>query len=176
MGRTVGDVHVSFFATPVSAVVVADTLDDIAHLNELLHSNLPVLLVRDLDQARRLMDGELAGAGAGLDPEPTSLRFSHLEIRPAEQRALWHGAPLDLTAQEIGLLGCLARHGGRVATFRELVQDVWGASYGVDTTVIHSAVRRLRRKLEQAGVDVGIESVRGYGLRIADEGLHPSVN
>ncbi|MET7799120.1 helix-turn-helix domain-containing protein [Streptomyces decoyicus] len=88
-----------------------------------------------------------------------------------------HGGRIpELTAQEIGLLGCLAGHGGSVASYRELVQDVWGASCGVDTTVIHSAVRRLRRKLEKAGVDIGIESVRGYGLRIAYEGQQPSVS
>ncbi|MGW7491745.1 winged helix-turn-helix domain-containing protein [Streptomyces sp. NPDC054786] len=158
------------------AVVVADTVDDIEQLNELLHSNLPVLLVRDLDQARRLMDGEPSGASAADTPRPDPLRVGRLEIRPQEQRALWCGAPLELTAQEIGLLRCLARHGGSVASFQELVQDVWGASCGVDTTVIHSAVRRLRRKLERAGVDVGIESVRGYGLRIAHEGRQPSAN
>ncbi|MFJ6749784.1 MULTISPECIES: winged helix-turn-helix domain-containing protein [unclassified Streptomyces] len=155
------------------AVVVADSVDDIGQLNELLDSNLPVLLVRDLRQASRLMDGEETGAKA---PRPAPLQVSHLEIRPDEQRALWHGAPLELTAQEIGLLGCLARHGGSVASFQELVQDVWGASCGVDTTVIHSAVRRLRRKLEGAGVDVGIESVRGYGLRITAQELQPSAN
>lgn len=169
MGRTVGDVNVSFFATPVSAVVVADTLDDVEHLNELLHSNLPVLLVRDLDQARQLIDGAPSRASAA---RPARLQVSHLEIRPDEQRALWHGVPLELTAQEIGLLGCLARHDGGVVSFQELVQDVWEASCGVDTTVIHSAVRRLRRKLERAGVDIGIESVRGYGLRLAGAAGH----
>ena len=43
------------------AVVVADSVDDIGQLNELLDSNLPVLLVRDLRQASRLMDGEETG-------------------------------------------------------------------------------------------------------------------
>jgi len=155
------------------AVVVADTVDDIEQLNDLLHSNLPVLLVRDLDQARRLMDGERPAAGA---PRPGPLRVGRLEIRPQEQRALWRGAPLELTAQESGLLACLAGHDGGVATYRELVRDVWGASCGVDTTVIHSAVRRLRRKLERAGVDVGIESVRGCGLRIAARSGQASAN
>ncbi|MGW2027894.1 winged helix-turn-helix domain-containing protein [Streptomyces decoyicus] len=116
------------------------------------------------------MDGEPAAGSATDTPRPARLRVGRLEVRPEEQRALWRGAPLELTAQEIGLLGCLAGHGGSVASYRELVQDVWGATCGVDTTVIHSAVRRLRRKLEKAGVDVEIESVRGYGLRIAYEG------
>ncbi|MFF4290882.1 winged helix-turn-helix domain-containing protein [Streptomyces sp. NPDC001633] len=155
------------------AVVVADTVDDVEHLNELLHSNLPVLLVRDLDQARRLMDGE-PQAGAARRPAP--LRAGHLEIRPDEQRALWHGVPLELTAQETGLLVRLAREGTGVVSFPQLVRDVWGASCGVDTTVIHSAVRRLRRKLEQAGVDVCIASVRGYGLRLAPPARKPSAN
>ncbi|BDH09955.1 winged helix-turn-helix domain-containing protein [Streptomyces hygroscopicus] len=158
------------------AVVVTETVDDIEQLNELLHSNLPVLLVRDLDQARRLMEGEPpAGSGTGT-PRPAPLRVGRLEIRPEEQRALWRDAPLELTAQESGLLGCLAGHGGSVASYRELVQDVWGASCGVGTTVIHSAVRRLRRKLEKAGVDVEIASVRGHGLRIAYGGQQTSVN
>ncbi|MGX1977264.1 hypothetical protein, partial [Streptomyces kronopolitis] len=102
------------------AVVVTESVDDIEQLNELLHSNLPVLLVRDLDQARRLMDGEPAAGSATDTPRPARLRVGRLEVRPEEQRALWRGAPLELTAQEIGLLGCLAGHGGSVASYREL--------------------------------------------------------
>ncbi|MDC7338846.1 winged helix-turn-helix domain-containing protein [Streptomyces lydicus] len=172
--------NVSYFATAVSAyeepplqhrdayaVVVANTVADLEQVGELLHSNLPVLLVRDLDQARRLVDGEPAAAG-GARHVP-ALQAGQLEIRPDEQRAWWRGAALELTGQEIALLACLARQSGGVVSFRELVRDVWGASCGVDTTVIHSAVRRLRRKLERAGVEVRIASVRGYGLRLAGE-------
>jgi two-component system response regulator MtrA len=145
------------------AIVVAKSAEAIASINELLQRDLVVIVVRDLDQATRLMDGEQCAPA----PQPAPLKVSHLEIRPEEHQALWHGCPLELTGQEIGLLSCLARHPGSVASFQELIQEVWGAAYGVDTTVIHSAVRRLRRKLVGAGVEVGIESVRGYGLRIS---------
>ncbi|GAB7033316.1 hypothetical protein JCM4914_47770 [Streptomyces platensis subsp. malvinus] len=74
------------------------------------------------------------------------------------------------------MLARLAREGTGVVSFPELVRDAWGASCGVDITVIHSAVRRLRRKLEQAGVDVGIASVRGYGLRLAPPARQPSAD
>ncbi|CAN5627148.1 response regulator transcription factor [soil metagenome] len=57
------------------------------------------------------------------------------------------GDPIVLTSREFGLLAWLMTHPKRVFTREELLERVWGYSYGDKSTVtVH--VRRLREKIE----------------------------
>jgi two-component system KDP operon response regulator KdpE len=42
----------------------------------------------------------------------------------------------------------LARHGGRLVSGRQLLQDVWGPAYGTETNYLRVYMAQLRRKLE----------------------------
>ena len=42
----------------------------------------------------------------------------------------------------------LAMNAGRVIVHEELLRRVWGPGYATDTQLLHTAVRRLRRKIE----------------------------
>ncbi|WP_456047877.1 response regulator transcription factor [Actinomadura harenae] len=75
------------------------------------------------------------------------LRDGDLELDPHAHSATLAGAPLTLTAREFDLLAFLLRHPGRAFTREELLDRVWGWSFGDSATVtVH--VRRLREKLE----------------------------
>jgi two-component system, OmpR family, response regulator MtrA len=52
-----------------------------------------------------------------------------------------------------------------VWTYQRLFQAVWGGSYLGDTSILHSAVKRLRRKLRAAG-GLSVQTVRGVGYRL----------
>jgi DNA-binding response OmpR family regulator len=74
--------------------------------------------------------------------------------------------PLMLTVREFDLLAYLMRHPRQTFTREELMHDVWGWSFGDQSTVtVH--VRRLRQKLEAAsdGVWSPISTVWGVGYR-----------
>jgi two-component system response regulator RegX3 len=74
--------------------------------------------------------------------------------------------PIDLTPREFELLATLMRHAGKVLSRDQLLRDAWGWEYLVETKTVDTHVKRLRDKLEAAGVDPGlIETVRGYGYR-----------
>lgn len=76
-----------------------------------------------------------------------------------------HGE-IDLTPREFELLACLMRHAGRVLSREQLLRDAWGWEYLVETKTVDTHVKRLRDKLEAAGVDPAlVETVRGYGYR-----------
>ncbi len=64
------------------------------------------------------------------------------------------------------MLAALAEYPGRVWGFEELNQKVWGTRFYGGKETIHSAVKRLRRKLARAGADVAVESIRGVGFRL----------
>ncbi|BCB80196.1 hypothetical protein Pflav_066060 [Phytohabitans flavus] len=44
---------------------------------------------------------------------------------------------------------------------------MWGGAYLGDTSILHSAIKRLRRKLRAAPEGPSVETVRGVGYRLA---------
>ncbi|WP_462187434.1 response regulator, partial [Frankia sp. CcWB2] len=81
------------------------------------------------------------GAEAGV------LRAGPLVVDAAARTATRHGVPLGLTVREFDLLAFLLRRPGRAFTRGELLEQVWGWSYGDPSTVtVH--IRRLREKIE----------------------------
>ena len=76
------------------------------------------------------------------------------------------GRLIDLTPREFELLACLMRHGGKVLSRDLLLREAWGWEYLVETKTVDTHIKRLRDKLEAAGVDSSlVETVRGYGYR-----------
>ena len=58
------------------------------------------------------------------------------------------GHDVRLTPTEWQLLEVLARNGGRLVSGRQLLQDVWGPTYGTETNYLRVYMAQLRRKLE----------------------------
>jgi two-component system response regulator RegX3 len=73
---------------------------------------------------------------------------------------------INLTPREFELLATLMKHAGKVLSRDQLLREAWGWEYLVETKTVDTHVKRLRDKLEQAGIDPSlIETVRGYGYR-----------
>ena len=66
----------------------------------------------------------------------------------ASKRVIRDGADVRLTPTEWQLLEILARSRGRLITQKQLLQDVWGPSYGSESNYLRVYIAQLRRKLE----------------------------
>jgi DNA-binding response OmpR family regulator len=88
-----------------------------------------------------------------------------LTVDVAGRRAVLAGQELALTGREFELLAYLIQHPGRAFTRSELLEQVWGWSFGDHSTVtVH--VRRLREKVEaDPTVPRRIATVWGVGYR-----------
>ncbi|WP_050803275.1 MULTISPECIES: response regulator transcription factor [Protofrankia] len=76
-----------------------------------------------------------------------ALHAGMLVVDAAARTVTRHGVALSLTVREFDLLAFLLRHPGRAFTRSELLEQVWGWSYGDPSTVtVH--IRRLREKIE----------------------------
>ena len=85
------------------------------------------------------------GERAATDGEP--LHDGDLVVDPARHVVTLGGDPVQLTAREFDLLRHLVAHGGIAFSRDQLLNDVWGWSFGDQSTVtVH--VRRLREKVE----------------------------
>jgi len=108
----------------------------------------------------------LRRAGAPLAPEPPGiLTDGDLAVDPAAHQVRLAGVPVMLTAREYDLLLFLLRHPRQAFGRRQLLERVWGWSYGDSSTVtVH--VRRLREKVEvDPTAPTRIVTVWGVGYR-----------
>ena len=79
----------------------------------------------------------------------------------------WRGELLALTRLERELLARLASSPAGVWTYERLFGSVWGGAYLGDTSILHSAVKRLRRKLRAVEGGPQVQTLRGVGYRLA---------
>jgi DNA-binding response OmpR family regulator len=69
-------------------------------------------------------------------------------VDPRSRTVTVDGDPVELTTREFDLLAFLMEHSGQVFDRNELLEQVWGYSFGSTPTVtVH--VQRLRRKVER---------------------------
>ena len=96
-----------------------------------------------------------------------------LSADPVSRTARLRGSELTLTSREFDLLHFLLQHPGQVFGRAEMMERVWGWTFGDQSTVtVH--VRRLREKIEpDPARPTRIVTVWGVGYRL-DPGLPPT--
>ena len=80
--------------------------------------------------------------------EQPVVRTDAFEIDLATKEARVDGAPVHLTPIEWGLVETLVRNPGRLVSQRQLLQTVWGPSYGDESNYLRVHMAHLRHKLE----------------------------
>jgi DNA-binding response OmpR family regulator len=89
-----------------------------------------------------------------------------LEIDFAQRSVTYAGREVTLTPLEFKLLATFVRHPRQVLSRDQLLELVWGDTYGVAGDQVKLYVGYLRRKLDPEHPDAApIETVRGFGYR-----------
>ena len=96
------------------------------------------LLARMRAALRRAQPGEAA-------PVITTDTFT---IDLAAKRVTRGDNEVRLTPTEWHLLEVLTRHSGSLVSGKQLLQEVWGPTYGAETNYLRVYMAQLRRKLE----------------------------
>jgi two-component system KDP operon response regulator KdpE len=81
------------------------------------------------------------------DREPV-IEIHHLKIDLARRRVALANQDIALTPTEYDILRLMAQNSGKVITHHQLLQQVWGQSYGEDLHLLRVNISNLRRKLE----------------------------
>jgi DNA-binding response OmpR family regulator len=104
-------------------------------------------------------------AGEAVTVSQQPVRSGRLEVDVAGRRARSDGRELELTVREFDLLAFFVRHPGKAFTRAELLEQVWGWSFG-DQSTITVYVRRLRDKVERdPATPAQLQTVWGVGYR-----------
>ena len=149
-----------------------------------------ILMLTAMDDARSTVEGLEEGAddylGKPFDMEVLEARVKALlrrnarrpaamlsaggvQLDPARRTAVCGTTPLTLTAREFRLLEAFVRAPGAVVSREELMEQAWGEREEPMSNTIDVLVARLRRKLEAAGAEKALETVRGAGYRLRSE-------
>lgn len=102
------------------------------------------------------------------DKFPVSAVLNHaaLTLYPDEFRVTRNGQTVTLAPKEYRLLEFFMQNPGRVWSRNQLIDQVWGTDYVVDTKTVDVHIRWLREKLEaNPSAPEYILTVRGFGYR-----------
>jgi DNA-binding response OmpR family regulator len=87
-----------------------------------------------------------------------------LTIDPTSHTVTVQGEAVELTPTEYKLLLYLAYNAGRVLTYDQILESVWGAGYDESLSNVKLYIWYLRRKIEiDPGNPVYIQTQRGVG-------------
>lgn len=93
-----------------------------------------------------------------------TINLGSLRVDPQQRKALYCDKILDLTKKEFDLLYVLSNNPNIVVSRYQLLEQIWGYDFEVDTNVVDVFVGYLRRKMEQDGNPRMIDTVRGVGF------------
>ena len=109
-------------------------------------------------------------ARRGQKERPAVLEAGGLRLDPATRQA-WRGDErVDLSAKEFALLEAFMRRPGEVLSRLELLEHAWDFGYENRSNVIDVYVRYLREKIDRPFGVRSIETVRGAGYRLREDG------
>jgi len=109
-------------------------------------------------------------ARRGRPERPAVLEVGDLRLDPARRTVRRGADDIDLSAKEFALLETLMRRPGEVLSRLDLLEHAWDIAYENRSNVIEVYVRRLRDKIDRPFGRDSIETVRGAGYRLREDG------
>jgi two-component system OmpR family response regulator len=101
---------------------------------------------------------------------PTQLEVGDLRLDPARHR-VWRGrTEIELSPKEFAILETFMRRPGEVLSRLALLEHAWDYDYENRSNVVDSYVRFLRGKIDRPFGVKSIETVRGTGYRLREDG------
>ncbi|HBQ65045.1 MAG TPA: hypothetical protein DD727_09055, partial [Clostridiales bacterium] len=98
----------------------------------------------------------------------SAMTVGDVTILPDRRQAVCAEKDLKLTLMEFALISYLAANRPRAVSRDELLNRVWGFETEVDTRAADDMIKRIRRKITDAGSTLTIETIRGFGFRISE--------
>ena len=103
-------------------------------------------------------------------PRPTVLEVGALRLDPARRRVWRDGTEIELDGKPFALLETFMRQPGVVLSRLELLEAAWDQAYENRSNVVDQHVSALRDRIDIPFGTRSIETVRGQGYRLREDG------
>ena len=134
-----------------------------------LDSGADDYLVKPFSYAELLARLRALGRRGGGE-RPTELRVGDLRLDPAARKVRRGEREIELSAKEFAVLEVFMRRPGEVLSRFQLLEHAWDYEYENRSNIVDSYVRFLRRKVDKPFGVRSIETVRGVGYRLRQDG------
>ena len=98
------------------------------------------------------------------------LHYGDIRYSATENVIFYGAAPVSLTQTELRLLSYMMKQPEKAYSREELLSAVWGFDSEVETRVTDETLRRIRKKLLQAGSTVSVSNIWGFGYKLKGAG------
>lgn len=106
----------------------------------------------------------------GAPERSPQLEAGDLRVDPGQRRC-WRGqSQIELTAREFAVLEYLLSRAGDVISRTDIMAHVWDYEFEGDSNLVDVYIRRLRTKVDLPFDRAAIETVRGAGYRLREDG------
>jgi two-component system, OmpR family, response regulator len=109
-------------------------------------------------------------ARRGADERPSVLQVGDLTLDPAARRVRRGEEEIQLSAKEFALLETFMRRPGEVLSRLHLLEHAWDFAYENRSNVVDVYIRHLRQKIDEPFGRRSLETVRGAGYRLREDG------
>lgn len=96
----------------------------------------------------------------------SAIRAGELLVDLQRRVVIYKEQEIVLTFKEFELLCYLIKHQGKAVSRDRLLEKVWGFQYEGETRTVDAHIKTLRKKLDSAGAENIIQTVRGYGYKL----------
>ncbi|PSL36043.1 response regulator transcription factor [Chitinophaga ginsengisoli] len=129
------------------------------------------LLARIRSLLRRNPDNAVNTANVVVNNNHTAnvLKVADLELDLNTKSASRYGENIVLTATEYRLLEYMMRNPRRVLSRMEILENVWGVDFNMNTKVVDVYVNYLRKKVNRKEQPALIQTVVGMGYMLKEE-------
>lgn len=104
-----------------------------------------------------------SATAAPLAAQRDTVTWGKLQVNRTAHRTLYAGEPIALTKREFDLLFYLMSRQDSVCTREQLMEKVWGYTFGGETNLVDVYVRYLRSKIDYHFHVDFIQTIRGVG-------------
>lgn len=149
--------------------LILTATDGAASTIELLNAGADDYLSKPFDLGELLARSKALirrGKGAA-HPE---LKVGSLEVNTLEQTVRRNGTLVDLSPTEYRILEYLAHRPRVIVSKRELLEHLYDYNWEHHSNVVEAHMSNLRKKLSEGTQQQIIETMRGRGYRLADQG------
>lgn len=120
----------------------------------------------ELSEVLVRMEVVLRRAGKFAGTNTDDLSYKGLVYVTSENRALYKGKAVSLTAKELMMIRLFLKYPKKVFTKANLYESVWNEDYVFEDNTVNVHVSNLRSKLKKASGEDFIETVWGIGYKL----------
>lgn len=93
-----------------------------------------------------------------------TLNYKDFNLNLSNATLIYKDKSLELTKNEVKILSYLINNRGNIVKRDSLMEYLWKSDYFVDDSTLTVNINRLRKKLQEIGIENPIETRRGLGI------------